>query len=426
MKNTIDFLRINISILKIKLPREGFLLPFFFVLIIFFIGQNSALAKVYRVGSSRTFTSPNALNRANVLQDGDIVEIDAEIFIGENALAKWSVDNLTILGVGGRPHLKADGKSLEGKAIWIVDGSNIVIDNFEFSGASVPDGNGAGIRQQGVNVVIRNCYFHDNETAFLSSHSAESHIIIEQSEFSYNGIGNGYSHNVYIGRVGKFTFRYNYSHHANVGQTLKSRAVRNIILYNRIMDENTGESSRLIDLSNGGFAIIMGNVLMQGSNSKNGNLVGFGHEGLENQGPHEFYFINNTCVNKRTSYVNFITVNSMVPISNISNNIFAGSHTSIFNGALSTYEGNLIENDINKIGFFDESIYDYRLTEGSPAIDMGVEVKDNISEAISLVPKFTYYHPRHKNTRVLLNEIIDVGAYEMDPNAKAYEVSKKR
>lgn len=393
---------------------------------VFFVcHSNDVFSKVYKVGSSQVYKSPNALYQANVLGSGDVVEIDAEIYLGNSCLAKWTTDSITIRGIGGRPHMKANGLSIEGKAIWVITGKDNIIENIEFSGVKVPDKNGAGIRQEGIGVTVRNCFFHHNETAFLSNNSEQGHILIEQSEFSHNGIGNGFSHNVYIGHVETLTFRYNYSHHANTGQTLKTRAFNNLILYNRIMDESTGEASRLIDISNGGFAIVMGNLLMQGSNAQNGNLVGFGHEGLENPGPYKFYFINNTCVNKRTSFANFIKVNDAVSVSNISNNLFAGSHNSIVEGAMTTFEGNLIEEDIDKIKFFDESIYDYRLTEDSPAIDKGVIVDANPLDTLSLVPQFSYFHPRQKQQRVLLNGMPDIGAYELDLDAEPFVVISK-
>lgn len=38
----------------------------------------------------------------------------------------------------------------------------------EFSGATVPDKNGAGIRQEGVPLTVRHCRFHDNENCILA------------------------------------------------------------------------------------------------------------------------------------------------------------------------------------------------------------------------------------------------------------------
>ena len=64
-------------------------------------------------------------------------------------MAYWSASNLTICGIGGRARLFADGKSAGGKAIWVISGSNITIDNIEFRDTKVADRNGAGIRGRG-------------------------------------------------------------------------------------------------------------------------------------------------------------------------------------------------------------------------------------------------------------------------------------
>ena len=61
---------------------------------------------------------------------------------------------------------------------------NIVIDNIELSGCRVLDKNGAGIRQEGSNLTIRNCYFHDNENGILSGKNPASEILIEKAEFA--------------------------------------------------------------------------------------------------------------------------------------------------------------------------------------------------------------------------------------------------
>ena len=247
-------------------------------------------ADIHKVGSTKTYKSPNALYTANVIQDGDTIEIDAETYSGQAALAIWKNNNLVIKGVGGRPHLTADGQQIAGKGIWVFSGNNITVENIEFSGSSVPDKNGAGIRFQGIGLSVRHCYFHDNENGILAGNPYEGDILIEFSEFARNGYGDGYSHNLYIGHINKLTFRFNYSHHADIGHNLKSRANENFVLYNRIMDEKIGNSSRLIDLPNGGLSIVMGNLLMQGNSAKNSNMVGFGLEGLTNSSPHEFYW----------------------------------------------------------------------------------------------------------------------------------------
>lgn len=368
----------------------------------------SSYATTYYVGSTRTYVSPRALYIANIVQDGDIIEIDTETYSGNAALAVWNKNNLIIRGVGGRPHLVANGQYIWGKGIWVCAGNNITVENIEFSGATVPDQNGAGIRLDGNGLTIRYCYFHDNENGILTNNSNTGDILIEYSEFNHNGFGTGFTHNLYIGHVNKLTFRYNYSHHAFIGHNLKSRANENYIMYNRIMDEQTGRSSRLIDLPNGGFSIVMGNLLMQGPNAENNNLVGYGLEGLSNTN-NELYLINNTLVNKRGT-CNFVHIRTGTTNVNVTNNIFAGIGN-LVNGTINILSNNIIEATISNMNFVDEANYDYHLNSNSPAINVGATVSSVGGN--SLTPSMQYIHPTTFETRPT-DTTIDVGAYEYD------------
>jgi len=367
-------------------------------------------ATTFKVGPTRLYVSPNALYLANIVQNGDIIEIDADDYMGTAAFANWSADHLIIRGVNGKPHLNANGQNFQGKGIWIISGDNATVENIEFSGASVPDKNGAGIRQEGIGLTINNCYFHDNENGILTNNSNTGDILVEYSEFSNNGYGDGFTHNIYVGHVNSFTLRYSYMHHAKVGHNVKSRANNNYILYNRIMDEATGNSSRLIDLSNGGFAIIMGNLLMQGPNAPNNNLVGYGLEGLSNSGPHEFYFINNTAVNKRTSSCVFISIKNGTTVANISNNIFAGIGTEVI-GTSTTFTNNISDASIANFMFKDQANYDYNVNANSPVVNTGIMVSS--VNGFSLTPEVHYVHPTNQTPRTNINSI-DVGAYEFE------------
>lgn len=128
-------------------------------------------------------------------------------------------NGLTIRGVRGRPHLKANGAHAQGKGIWVIQGRNTTVENIVFSGARVPDQNGAGIRQDGVGLTVRNCYFHDNQNGILGG-GGDGDVVIEYSEFAANGHGDGQSHNIYIRRVKSFTLRGSYLHHARVGHNV--------------------------------------------------------------------------------------------------------------------------------------------------------------------------------------------------------------
>ncbi len=382
-------------------------------IIILLLVSTLSYATIYHVGSSQNYQSPNALYNANILQDGDTVEIDAENYTGNNCLAAWQNNNLLIKGVGGRPHLFADGEYIMGKGIWVLSGNDITVENIEFSGAIVPDHNGAGIRLDGLGMTVRNCYFHDNEEGILTSNPYSGNILIEFSEFDHNGYSDGYSHNLYIGHVGKLTFRFNYSHNAMIGHNLKSRADENIILYNRIMDEETGNSSRLIDLPNGGFSIIMGNLLMQGNNAENNNMLGYGLEGLSNS-LSEVYIINNTFVNKRAASCLFVDIKAGTTIANVSNNIFAGTGT-LQTENMTSSETNLVEQTISNLYFTDEPNYDYHLSQNSPAIDFGSVMPP--ANSYSLIPDAVYVNPTDSAIRTIDNGIIDAGAYEFYLNS---------
>jgi hypothetical protein len=362
-------------------------------------------AKIYQVGPAKTYTLPSQV--ASLVANGDTVNIDAGNYID---CASWNASNLLLRGIGGYAHVK--DKSCGGKGIWITSGNNITIEYIEFSGASVPDNNGAGIRAQGGNITIRHCYFHDNENGILASDNINADVLIEYSEFANNGFGDGFTHNMYINHYNSFSLRYCYIHHSKIGHEIKSRAHNNYILYNRISDETSGTSSRNIDLPNGGQAIIIGNLIEQGPNSGNSNILGFGLEGLTNPGSHDIYVINNTFVNDKSSG-SFINIQSGTGILKVVNNIFAGPGTLIV-GIPSTLDSstNRINSDPSVIGFINLSNYDYRLSSSSIAIGKGSNPGN--AGIFPLVPVSEYMHTAKMKARII-SGIIDIGAYEYTP-----------
>ena len=86
-----------------------------------------------RVGGQEKITSiTEAAKRA---RDGEVIEIRPGDYRGQPAV--WTQNNLVIRGVGARPVMIADGKSAKDKAIWVVRGGNVRIENIEFRGARV-------------------------------------------------------------------------------------------------------------------------------------------------------------------------------------------------------------------------------------------------------------------------------------------------
>jgi hypothetical protein len=115
------------------------------------------------VGRDKPFATPCAA--IAVSAPGDIIEIDADLYRRDVCVIR--TNELTLRGVNGRAHLEAADASAQGKAIWVIKGNDVVVENIEFSGASVRDQNGAGIRAEGRNLTVRNCYFHDNQDGIL-------------------------------------------------------------------------------------------------------------------------------------------------------------------------------------------------------------------------------------------------------------------
>ena len=362
-------------------------------------------AATLQVGPGQPYAKPCAAVLA--ASHGDTIEVDAAgSYDGD--VCTWTKNGLTLRGVNGRPHIGAAGQHAQGKAIWVIAGNDTTIENVEMSGCTVPDGNGAAIRQEGTNLTLRGVYFHHNQDGILTSANAASTITIEHSEFAYNGTGTGYTHNIYIGRVGRFVFRNSWSHHASVGHLIKSRAIRSDILYSRLTGESGASASYELSFPNGGLVFVIGSLIQQPSSSQNGAMLDYLSEGAGSNSDHHLFVVNNTFVNARSTGT-FLKIHdgvSQPPLAR--NNIFHGA------GTLSSNAATVL--DHNYAGsaalFVDPSQYDYRLLPTAAAvIDAGAAPGSGAGE--SLQPVRHYVHPAAGAPRPVAG-VIDIGAYEYD------------
>ena len=370
----------------------------------------NARAETLTVGPGKAYGAPCAAVAA--AHDDDVIEIDATGDYGGD-VCPITKNGLTLRGVGGRAKIDAQGKNSGGKAIWVISGHDTTIEDVELSGATVPDQNGAGIRQEGDNLTVRRCYFHDNDDGILTGPSPTSQILIEYSEFGENGFGDGYSHNLYIGNVAKFTLQYSYSHDAKVGHLVKSRAAENYILYNRLTGEQ-GSSSYELDLPNAGTSVVLGNLIEQGPNTQNPNLVAYGEEGVVAGNPgHDLHVVNNTFVNDRPNGGTFVSIGDAVDSpAQLQNNIFSGPGT-LTNQASAKLSTNFSGADPLLSA---PNAYDYTLLPGSPCIDVGSDAGS--LGPLSLTPAWQYQHPTMARMRVGVG-VIDTGAYEFGAGNEA-------
>lgn len=352
-----------------------------------------AQARVIHVGPDRTLTTPSAA--AAVAHDGDTVEIDAGTYTGD--VATWTQDDLTLRGVGGMAHLVADGQSAQGKAIWVIAGDRTTVESVEFSGATVPDGNGAGIRQEGAGLKVVHCSFHDNENGILAGANPASDIEIRRSRFRDNDAGDGQTHNLYIGAIRFLYVKGSYFAGADQGHEIKSRALKTTITANRILDL-ASTASYSIDLPNGGDAKITGNVVEQGPSSPNRTLVSYGAEGLSNPVT-RLWVVHNTFVNQQSSGTVLSLAAGATGI-HLWDNLLVGAGTWVA-GPTAERRANLRAGR----GFRDPAGHDYRLLASSPVRDRGVWAPK------SRRPRYEYRHPLRYVDRPRVGRP-DPGAFE--------------
>jgi hypothetical protein len=340
-----------------------------------------AQARVLHVGPGQEYRRP--CQAIAVARAGDRIEIDARgnrSYRGD--VCAWSTNRLTIVGVHGRAHIDAAGHNSEGKAIWVIAGNDTTIDNIEFSGARVPDQNGAGIRQEGANLLVEHCYFHDNQEGILAGDNPASNIVIDSSVFARNGAGDGFSHNIYINHVRSFTLRFSYSTDARVGHLVKSRALRNYILYDRLSGER-GTDSYELDLPNGGLSYVIGTVIEQGPNTQNPNMLAYGEEGDLNPDSH-LYAVNDTFVNDlHKGDAMFVGPEVTQPVL-AENDISTGSTAFVAQPRAHTRHNCITGNP----GFENPAKYDYTLKASSKCRRTGVHPGD--AQGFSLTPRFEY------------------------------------
>lgn len=279
-----------------------------------------AYARTIQVGPGHLYSLPS--QAAKIAKNGDIIEIAAGDYLADVAL--WKASNLTIRGVGGTAHMKSRGKTKQGKAIWIIKGNDTTVEYIGFHGAKVRDKNGAGIRLEGRSLTVRNSLFRNNQNGILTGGNPASEVLVERTEFDRNGHGDGQSHNIYIGKIRKFTLQDSVSRRAKVGHQVKSRAAENIIINNKLADEITGNSSYLIDLPKGGIAYIAGNTLQQGRLAENFAMVSFGAEKNALHALSSLRIENNTFINDRRAGCRLLFVREGVLPAIVTRNHFVG------------------------------------------------------------------------------------------------------
>ena len=270
------------------------------LLLVSLLGWQPAPAAVHVVAPGQSLAQ--ALRRA---VDGDEIQLLA----GEHAAQVGVIEQrrLTLRGVGGRAVLRAAGAHAEGKAILVVRDGDVRIEDIEFRGARVPDGNGAGIRFERGRLHVERCAFVDNQNGILTANFADAELLVQDSEFAQAPAGASLPHLLYVGRIGRFTLIGSRFSGGHAGHLVKSRARENHVLYNQLVDGVGGQAAYELEFPNGGVAYVVGNIIGQSAGTRNPTMLAFGAEGSDER-DQALHLVNNTFVSRGARPAIFVRV----------------------------------------------------------------------------------------------------------------------
>lgn len=216
-----------------------------------------------RVGAGEKITSIG--EAARLARDGEVIEIDAGDYRGPGVV--WTQDRLLIRGAGARPQLYADGRNGEGRALWVLRGGRVRIENIAFSGAE----GGAAISVERGEVVVHRCAFVD--AGIVTADAAEATLAVSDSEFSASA-RRARAPLLAAGAIGRLQVAGSRFANGRGGSLLRSRARETLVEYNWLVAGGGERGAHAIDFPSGGVAHVIGNVLGESSDT----LVAFGGE----------------------------------------------------------------------------------------------------------------------------------------------------
>jgi hypothetical protein len=222
-------------------------------------------------------------------------------------------DDLVIEGAGAVDTV-FDGVACEGKAVFVVKANRITIRDMTLTRVRVPDGNGAGIRPEGIDLVVERVRFIDNENGILAPPRPTSTIIVRDSVFERNGVCNPLcAHGIYVNALTLLRVERSRFFETMIGHHIKSRGARTEVIDCDLSDGSFGSSSYQIDLPNGGALVARGNRIQKGPRSDNPRtVISMGEEGVT-QKPGEILIENNTLTVDGLSDVAFVRNTGRVP-----------------------------------------------------------------------------------------------------------------
>ncbi len=179
-----------------------------------------------------------------------------------------------------------NGGICQDKATLVLSGRSAKVEGLVFENLRVADGNGAGIRLEGGDLIVTESLFRDSESGILSANDLKSSVRVERSTFSRLGRCDGdlaCAHSIYIGEFGSLSVVRSRFEKGSGGHYVKSRAPR-IEVVDSSFDDTAGTATNyMIDMPHGAVGTIARNVFVQGKDKENYSaLIFVAGEGVTN------------------------------------------------------------------------------------------------------------------------------------------------
>jgi len=210
------------------------------------------------------------------LKDGDTLNIPAGSYPGQ--CGRVGANNVRIRGVGGRAMFDT---AVDDKAVFVVSGNDVTLENVGAAGVRIAPDNGALVRGEGGNLTLINCFTRDCNVSVLTGGPAtrDSALIVTDCDFEGNSTAEDPAHGIYAGICARLVV--NGGRIADMkgkvpGHLVKSRAAVTEI-HGTLLDKV--HASRCIDVPEGGMLVIDGAArLVNSTVARNREMIAYGAE----------------------------------------------------------------------------------------------------------------------------------------------------
>ncbi len=156
-------------------------------------------------------------------------------------------DDLTIAGSGPDGATVMTDRTCAGKAILVINANNVTVRNLTLMRARVPDGNGAGIRAEGGNLVVDHVRFINNQDGILAASRRDATLVVRDSMFERNGTCDPRcGHGIDAGRLEGLSVSHSVFRQPRGGDHVYSGALSTKLIGNRFADEGSATGKPLV------------------------------------------------------------------------------------------------------------------------------------------------------------------------------------